>query len=55
MAKKSNGGAANAAVANAGTKSRKPRIKGENKPKNVHKAFRSSGNGCLIRAALGIG
>lgn len=55
MAKNSNGGAANAAGTNAGTKSRKPRIKGKNKPKNVHKAFRSSGNRYLIRAALGIG
>ena len=40
---KKNGGAAPAASANAG-KSRKPRIKGKNKPKNMHKAFRSSGN-----------
>lgn len=55
MAKNSNSGAANAAGANAGTKSRKPRIKGKNKPKNTHKAFRSSGNRYLIRAALGVG
>ena len=33
-------------------KSKKPRFKGINHPRNVPKAFRSSGNGPLIRAAL---
>ena len=33
-------------------KSKKPRFKGMNHPRNLHKAFRSSGNGPLIRATL---
>ena len=42
--------AAKAAAAPA--KSKKPRFKGINHPRNIPKAFRSSGNGALIRAAL---
>jgi hypothetical protein len=34
-------------------RSKKPRFKGINHPKNLHKAFRSSGNTYLIRAYLG--
>ena len=33
-------------------KSKKPHFKGINHPRNLHKAFRSSGNKPLIRAAL---
>ena len=33
-------------------KGKKPRFKGINHPKNLHKGFRSSGNKVLIRAAL---
>ena len=36
----------------APTKSKKPRFKGINHPKNLHKGFRSSGNKLLIRSAL---
>ena len=52
MAKgKSSGGAA----PTGGTvkKSKKPKFKGINHPKNLHKAWRSSGNGLVIRAYLG--
>ncbi len=35
------------------TKSRKPRFKGINHPKNMPKAFRSSGNTFLIKSYLG--
>ena len=35
------------------TKSRKPRFKGINHPKNLHKAFRSHGNSVVIKAVLG--
>ena len=34
-------------------KSRKPRFKGINHPKNMPKAFRSSGNTFLIKSYLG--
>lgn len=37
----------------APAKSKKPKFKGINHPRNMPKAFRSSGNGPLIRAALG--
>ena len=39
--------------ATAAGKSKKPRFKGINHPKNLHKAFRSSGNTFLIKAYLG--
>lgn len=41
-----------AAKSDAPAKSKKPRFKGINHPRNIPKAFRSSGNGPLIRAAL---
>ena len=41
------------AAAAAGTKSKKPKFKGINHPKNIHKAFRSSGNTFLIKSYLG--
>ena len=34
------------------TKTRRPVIRGRNTPKNVHKAFRSHGNGAIVRAAI---
>ena len=40
-------------AAAAPAKSKKPRFKGINHPKNCPKAFRSSGNKELIRAFLG--
>jgi len=33
-------------------KSKKPHFKGINHPRNIHKGFRGSGNGQLIKAAL---
>ena len=50
---KGKGSGAGAAPAKEATKSKKPRFKGINHPKNCPKAFRSSGNTALIRAFLG--
>ena len=33
-------------------KSKKPHFKGINHPRNLHKGFRGSGNGTLIKAVL---
>jgi len=41
-----------AKTAAAPAKSKKPKFKGINHPRNMPKAFRSSGNGPLIRAVL---
>ena len=50
---KGKGSGAGAAPAKEAVKSKKPRFKGINHPKNCPKAFRSSGNTELIRAFLG--
>jgi hypothetical protein len=50
---KGKGAGAGAATAKEATKSKKPRFKGINHPKNCPKSFRSSGNTALIRAFLG--
>lgn len=41
-----------AAAEKPAAKSKKPKFKGINHPKNLHKAFRTRGNRTLISAAL---
>lgn len=36
----------------AKSEGRRPAIRGRNTPKDVHKAFRSHGNGVVVKAAL---
>ena len=50
---KGKGSGAGAAPAKEAAKSKKPRFKGINHPKNCPKAFRTSGNTELVRAFLG--